>query len=151
MSRTAVYRHYDAEGRLLYVGRSVHPIRRNREHMSRSEWFAQVARTEIDWHDSAEAARASEGAQITQGTPIHNKRSAHPKPAPRTANNPAVKALKADIVRFCEARGMAKTAFGVAAISDPGFVAGLGAGREPRWSTVQKVRLWMAAQEQGAA
>ena len=59
--------------------------------------------------------------------------------------------LKGEISAFCEARGMTKTAFGREAVGDPGFVAGLDAGREPRWSTVQKVRLWMAAQEQGAA
>ena len=60
-------------------------------------------------------------------------------------------ALKAEIYRFCDAHSMTKTAFGIAAISDPGFVAGLESGREPRWSTIQKVRNWMAKQEQGAA
>lgn len=60
-------------------------------------------------------------------------------------------ALKTEIHRFCEARGVTKTALGVAALGDPGFVAGLESGREPRWSTVQKVRAWMAQQEAGAA
>ena len=64
---------------------------------------------------------------------------------------PPHEALRADIHRFCEAHGMTKTAFGIAAISDPGFVAGLDSGREPRWSTIQKVRGWMAEQERGAA
>ena len=61
-------------------------------------------------------------------------------------------ALKGEISAFCEARGMTKTAFGREAVGDPGFVAGLDAGREPRWSTVQKVRDWMKSQpEKGAA
>ena len=46
---------------------------------------------------------------------------------------------------------MTKTALGISALGDPGFVAGLEAGREPRWSTVQRVRDWMAQQEAGAA
>lgn len=61
------------------------------------------------------------------------------------------KALKAEIDQFCRVREITKTAFGVAALGDPGFVAGLEAGREPRWSTIQKVREWMAEQERGAA
>jgi hypothetical protein len=60
-------------------------------------------------------------------------------------------ALRADVLRFCEASGMTKTAFGVAAMGDPGFVAGLENGREPRWETIQKVRRWMADAERGAA
>jgi hypothetical protein len=60
-------------------------------------------------------------------------------------------ALKSEIARFCEANSMTKTALGISALGDPGFVAGLEAGREPRWSTVQRVRDWMAQQEAGAA
>ena len=45
---------------------------------------------------------------------------------------------------------MTKTAFGREAVGDPGFVAGLDAGREPRWSTVQKVRDWMKSQPEGS-
>ena len=60
-------------------------------------------------------------------------------------------ALKSEIATFCEARGMTKTAFGREAVGDPGFVAGLDAGREPRWSTVQKVRNWMNSQPKTGA
>ena len=61
-------------------------------------------------------------------------------------------AFKADVLAFCERMGMPKTTFGENAIGDPNFVADLERkGREPRWSTMQKVRLWMAEQERGAA
>lgn len=64
-------------------------------------------------------------------------------------------ALRAEIAAFCAERGMTKTAFGKDALGDPGFVSGLEDGREPRWSTVQKVRRWMAEEvakaERGAA
>lgn len=60
-------------------------------------------------------------------------------------------ALKAEISRFCDAHSITKTALGVSALGDPGFVAGLESGREPRWSTIAKVRQWMADQERGAA
>ena len=68
-----------------------------------------------------------------------------------TNSIPPHEALRAEISAFCDARGITKTAFGVSALGDPGFVAGLDAGREPRWSTMQKVREWMAQQERGAA
>jgi hypothetical protein len=51
--------------------------------------------------------------------------------------------LRADVLAYCEAHGMTKTAFGVKAVGDPRFVADLEKGREPRWSTIERVRLFM--------
>lgn len=52
-------------------------------------------------------------------------------------------ALTAEVLAFCEAKRMTKTTFGIEAVGDPRFVSDLEAGREPRWSTIQKVRDFM--------
>ena len=52
-------------------------------------------------------------------------------------------ALTAEVLAFCKAKSMTKTAFGIEAVGDPRFVSDLESGREPRWSTIQKVRDFM--------
>jgi hypothetical protein len=52
--------------------------------------------------------------------------------------------LIAEIRAFCTSRSMAVSAFGVAAVGDPGFFSGLEAGRDCRSRTVARVREYMA-------
>ena len=47
--RYAVYRLYDAAGRLLYVGQSELPSERANDHVQRSPWGSRVARVEQEW------------------------------------------------------------------------------------------------------
>ncbi len=61
-------------------------------------------------------------------------------------NNPA-ETLLVEIDRFLERTGTAPTAFGKAALSDPNFVWNLRSGREPRFSTAQRVRDFMASHQ----
>jgi hypothetical protein len=42
------------------------------------------------------------------------------------------------------------SAFGKRALGDPGFVANLRRGREPRWSTAQRVRAFIASHTDGS-
>ena len=151
MTRTAVYRHYDANGKLLYAGRSACPTRRNREHMSRSEWAERVRRTEIEWFDTAQEAAAYERQNIIELQPAYNKRGVRPTRKFNPSPAPEVSGLMCEVLAFCERTGTTKTALGVSALGDPGFVAGLESGREPRWSTMVKVRLWMAQAERASA
>lgn len=72
MSRCALYRHYDAEGRLLYVGMSVNPMRRLHVHSGVSPWFPQIARVEMQWFDSSAEAEAAETAAIRTERPLFN-------------------------------------------------------------------------------
>nr|BEK62791.1 hypothetical protein KPHV_00180 [Kitasatospora purpeofusca] len=46
---TALYRCYDEDGWLLYIGTSVDPKRRFREHVNWFGWWPAVARTEVEW------------------------------------------------------------------------------------------------------
>jgi len=67
-----------------------------------------------------------------------------------TLEQPAHELLLAEIRQFCEATGTSKSALGWQAVNDPSFVHGLERGREPRFSTIQKVRRYMADRLNGA-
>lgn len=70
--RTALYRHFDAAGGLLYVGISLDTIRRTQQHRSGAHWFGRIARIQIDWHDSRSAALAAEAIAIASEGPAFN-------------------------------------------------------------------------------
>lgn len=68
----ALYRHFNAAGRLLYVGILIDPNRRIREHSYESDWFDDVTRVEIERYPTqAEAAKAEREA-VKREKPEHN-------------------------------------------------------------------------------
>lgn len=69
--RAAVYRLYDADDSLLYVGSAYDPAERAKAH-ERTDWWPLVARREDEWHDSREAAYDAELRAIAKGAPAHN-------------------------------------------------------------------------------
>lgn len=72
--QTTVYRLYDANGRLLYIGSSVHPQVRWEQHASEKLWWSSVAHARVDWHPNRRAARASELEAIRSEAPLHNNK-----------------------------------------------------------------------------
>ncbi|NUP47250.1 MAG: GIY-YIG nuclease family protein [Catenulispora sp.] len=70
--RTALYRLYDAEGQLLYVGISRDPNERFKEHAHERSWWHHVARTEIAWLNDWQQAREVEDAAIRNERPLYN-------------------------------------------------------------------------------
>lgn len=72
MTRTALYRHYDADSRLLYVGIAVAPLSRLSGH-AKSHWADDIARIEIEWHADDQLARDEEARQIQRLKPLHNR------------------------------------------------------------------------------
>lgn len=70
--RTALYRHFDSAGVLLYVGISLGPVNRLQQHKRRSGWFSQIARVDVEWFDSRAAALKAEATAIFQENPLHN-------------------------------------------------------------------------------
>lgn len=69
---TAVYRHFDADGHLLYVGVTNDPKRRLAEHKCRSVWADQIADISVKWVYSREDALAIEAEAIATEAPIFN-------------------------------------------------------------------------------
>ncbi|WP_448679960.1 GIY-YIG nuclease family protein [Pseudomonas nicosulfuronedens] len=75
-----LYRHFDADGALLYVGISLNAISRLAQHKDHAHWFQLIARVEIEQHPSREAAIQAEKIAITKENPRHNLvRPAPPK------------------------------------------------------------------------
>jgi hypothetical protein len=72
MTQTALYRHYDAEGRLLYVGISLSAVQRLAQHADK-DWSADIRRVEIEMHPDRGTAEAAEKAAIKAENPVHNK------------------------------------------------------------------------------
>lgn len=68
----AVYRHFDAEGRLLYIGCTSDLLRRTLAHERRSHWFDQIAVIKVERFKSVEDAVAAETRAILAERPIHN-------------------------------------------------------------------------------
>lgn len=70
--RTALYRHFDAAGQLLYVGISLSAVQRLAQHRQTAHWFDRIARIDIEWHDSREEALAAEVVAIKAEAPQCN-------------------------------------------------------------------------------
>jgi predicted GIY-YIG superfamily endonuclease len=74
--RTCLYRHYDADGTLLYVGISHSFESRTSQHRGAAIWRDFVDRSEAEWHGSRPAARESEVAAISAEAPLFNRADA---------------------------------------------------------------------------
>lgn len=67
-----LYRVFDDEHALLYVGCTVDPQRRFAEHRSRAPWFARADHVEWEAHPNRIAARRAERETIRREEPEHN-------------------------------------------------------------------------------
>lgn len=87
--RTALYRHFDADGALLYVGISLNSIKRTMQHRSGARWFEQIARITIEWLPSREEAEQAERNAIRSERPannvVHALRQVEQSPGPSPA------------------------------------------------------------------
>ena len=70
--RTALCRHFDADGALLYVGISLNSVARLAQHKLTAHWFAAIARIEIEWHPTRQSAESAEIVAIQNERPMHN-------------------------------------------------------------------------------
>jgi excisionase family DNA binding protein len=72
MGVAQLYRHYDRDGTLLYVGVSLNAIHRLSQHKGCSDWFDQIARVEIESFGNREAALVAERRAIDSENPRCN-------------------------------------------------------------------------------
>ena len=70
--KTALYRHYDAANRLLYVGISLSQSSRLEQHMQDSKWAADIATIKIEYFSSRNEAFHAEKTAIQAEYPIWN-------------------------------------------------------------------------------
>ena len=69
-----VYRAYDAQDSLLYVGIARRWPARWQAHAARATWYPEVARLALEAHGTDAAARAAEAAAIRDEQPRYNVR-----------------------------------------------------------------------------
>lgn len=69
---TVLYRFYDREGNLLYVGITNDLAKRMRAHRGHSRWWPQATRRAMTWYGTRGAAECAEGLAILSEKPRHN-------------------------------------------------------------------------------
>lgn len=74
-----LYRHYDSEDNLLYVGVSLSAVHRLSQHKKSAHWFSDIRRVEIETFDSREAVLDAERTAIYSENPLHNLKRPTPK------------------------------------------------------------------------
>lgn len=79
--RTAVYRFFDVDDDLLYVGMTNNPERRFLEHVESKVWWYEVDHFEVEWFDNRFLAEDAEVVAIWQEQPRYNIDRRLPRPA----------------------------------------------------------------------
>lgn len=69
---TNLYRHFDKDDVLLYVGISLSAVNRTAQHVHQSDWAKFIARIEIETYPSRDAALAAEREAILAEHPVFN-------------------------------------------------------------------------------
>lgn len=107
---TAVYRLFDAEDVLLYVGISCNPEARFKQHRTHQWWWPQVAARTIEWRPDRLTALKHEALAIQDEAPLYNHESPNPervslpKPCPAKPK-PANDDFDFSVESFTEALG----------------------------------------------
>jgi predicted GIY-YIG superfamily endonuclease len=67
-----LYRHFDADNKLLYVGISLNTFARLSQHKDHSKWFEKIKRVEVEHFNTREEAMAQERKAIKTEMPMFN-------------------------------------------------------------------------------
>lgn len=70
---TQLYRHYGADGELLYVGISLSAINRLIQHSDGAAWFPRITKVEVEKFEDREAAIEAEIRVIKEERPLFNR------------------------------------------------------------------------------
>lgn len=88
-----LYRMYNSDGELLYIGITVGVYSRFLEHSKQKQWWSQVTDIKLEWCDSRSSAELAEFNAIKSESPKHNIVHNRPKPVkiPRQRKPPVLK------------------------------------------------------------
>lgn len=75
----ALYRHFNAQGELLYVGISFRPLLRTKEHAALSGWTKEIANITINYLPTRKDAMAAEAKAVREENPLYNIRLRKPE------------------------------------------------------------------------
>lgn len=93
---TSVYRYYDENGVLLYVGITSRGIARNSEHNTSKDWWKYVTAQEVEHYTTRRGAMARERELITSRRPPFNKQH-NPDAGPLREAYLKMRAMKSSI------------------------------------------------------
>lgn len=102
--RTCVYRLYDAEDTLLYIGITTDTDVRWQAHSSTRKWWPEVARKDVQWYEARADAEAAEVAAIRAEKPRYNRAHADYHP-PLGTSVRDLRAALADVINEAATRG----------------------------------------------
>lgn len=86
MARHVLYRMFDTEDRLLYVGITMSPQLRLRDHRIQKTWFSEVARITLEHFGSREELEGAERSAVRMESPRYNVvRYSSDRPRDKTA------------------------------------------------------------------
>lgn len=86
-SKYHLYRHWDKDKNLLYVGISLHAVVRLFQHKCTCAWFDQIASVTIEVFKNRQEAEIAERAAIRNESPLWNKSAGAPKKPNRDLRN----------------------------------------------------------------
>lgn len=69
----ALYRYFDSDNQLLYVGISSNFYNRTNAHLAQSKWVQEAALVTIEWFESREKVEQAEKIAIQNERPMYNK------------------------------------------------------------------------------
>ena len=95
-----LYRHFDGEGRLLYVGISLSAVTRLAQHKLSSKWFDDIATVTIEKYEDREQAQTAEREAIRKEKPVYNIHHKEDKTAIEILADQSRKQLFQRIVNF---------------------------------------------------
>lgn len=84
----ALYRLYDADETLLYIGVTDNPDRRFKQHRNTKPWWPGVSQKTIEWHTTRRRALAEEAAAIEAEAPAYNVQYNPAAPVPVSPHQP---------------------------------------------------------------
>ena len=125
--KCALYRQYDGESRLLYVGISTNIVGRQAQHMRGSLWSDQIACITVAWFDDVGEAAEAEKEAIVSESPLYNIRKPSAKGAKATDD-----AWRQRLSDALDESGKSKRAVSLAIGASPGYLHGiLTEGKDP--------------------
>lgn len=71
--KTTLYRYFDENGKLLYVGITGDNTKRQSQHRRSSFWFGQIASATFEHYETREEALDAESIAIEKEKPAHNQ------------------------------------------------------------------------------
>lgn len=98
-----VYRFFDSDDHLLYIGSTSMFMRRLIEHQYHATFFADIARVTLEHHETKRGAEAAERLAIATEMPLHNVQH---KP-----RKPITYVIPADLAAQIDARAAKRGAF----------------------------------------